>query len=152
MKRILLTESISKNPKSFYNRAKHLYKKEIAIMEVVRPEKINIGRIELLDIKIRSFAIEITFFNVEDNIDFKLSFTDEDGQINKDDLAELYWILFSNPEFQHLTGIYYNGILTAIEIEEDNLSKRYITWDFLGDLVVNCFIGINHGRKHKDDE
>lgn len=121
-------------------------------MEVVRPEKINTGRIELLDIKIRSFAIEITLFNVEDNIDFKISLTDEDGQINKDDLAELYWILFSNPEFQHLTGIYYNGVLTAIVIEEDNLSKRYVTWDFLGDLVVNCLIGINYGRKCKNDE
>ena len=120
--------------------------------EIINPFGVSTKRICINSIKIDSYRIELCFSKYESEEEFNIILTDEDGQVNKNDLANLYWMLFTNPEYQALMGIYYNGVLTALEIKDSHCisdKERYITWDTIGDLVVNCLIGIECGEKQK---
>lgn len=120
--------------------------------EIINPFGISTKRICINSIKIDSYRIELCFSKYESEEESNIILTDEDGQVNKNDLANLYWMLFTNPEYQALMGIYYNGVLTALEIKDSHYisnKERYITWDAIGDLVVNCLIGIEYGEKQK---
>lgn len=126
-------------------------------MVFVDPFAIHVEQIEINEIKVSAWNIELSF-NVRSSEEiFKICFTDEEGQINKEDLAELYWILFTDPEYQKMVGIFYENTLSAISILDDKNNFKYIVWDFLGEAVANCFSGMSYRKikekeKNKDDK
>lgn len=121
-------------------------------MIFVDPSAICAEQIEINEIKISSWNIELSF-NIYDSEEiFKVCFTDEEGLVTKEDLAKLYWILFTNPEYQKMIGIFYKGTLSAISILDDKNNFRYIVWNFLGEAVVNCFIGMSYKESKEKEE
>lgn len=122
---------------------------------------IDPSKIETLDIDINS--IEITPWNTilrflkcetEDEIEREviISFTDEQGNLTEEDIGILYHILFTNPEYQNIVGIFYKNDLVALNVNIIYARWRYITWDDLGVIVVNCLEGIKYQKEKNKNE
>lgn len=121
---------------------------------VIDPSKIKKYRIEINKIEITPYRVDVKIskFNRADQVvDDELWFTDEEGNLTPDEIGELYWILFIDPEYQKIIGIYYNEQLVAFQvITNDNL--HYITWDADGVMVSNCLEGVEYGREMLKNE
>lgn len=121
---------------------------------VIDPSKIKKYRIEINKIEITPYRVDVKIskFKMEDQVvDDKLWFTDEEGNLAPDEIGELYWILFTNPEYQEIIGIYYDELLVAFQvIKNDNL--HYITWNTEGVMVSNCLEGVEYGKEMLKNE
>ena len=121
---------------------------------VIDPSKIKKYRIEINKIEITPYRVDVKIskFNRADQVvDDELWFTDEEGNLTPDEIGELYWILFIDPEYQKIIGIYYNEQLVAFQvITNDNL--HYITWDTDGVMVSNCLEGVEYGKEMLKNE
>lgn len=121
---------------------------------VIDPSKIKKYRIEINKIEITPYRVDVKIskFNRADQVvDDELWFTDEEGNLTPDEIGELYWILFIDPEYQKIIGIYYNEQLVAFQvITNDNL--HYITWDADGVMVSNCLEGVEYGKEMLKNE
>ena len=121
---------------------------------VIDPSKIKKYRIEINKIEITPYRVDVKIskFNRADQVvDDELWFTDEEGNLTPDEIGELYWILFIDPEYQKIIGIYYNEQLVAFQvITNDNL--HYITWDADGVMVSNCLEGVEYGKEMLENE
>lgn len=122
---------------------------------------IDPSKIETLDVDINS--IEITPWNttlrflkceIEDEIEREviISFTDEQGNLTEEDIGILYHILFTNPEYQNIVGVFYKNDLVALNVNIIYARWRYITWDDLGVMVVNCLEGMNYQKEITKNE
>ena len=121
---------------------------------IVDPYKIRKYRVEINKIEVTPYRVDISlskYKKVDQVVDDKLWFTDEEGNLDRTDVAELYWILFTEPEYQKISGIYYNDKLVALWMV-DRDDKSYITWDNLGVLVVNCLEGMNYQKENLKNE
>ena len=116
---------------------------------IVDPYKIKKYRIEINKIEINPYRVDIKiskFKGVDQVVDDELWFTDEEGNLSPDEIGELYWILFTDPEYQKIIGIYYDERIVAFQvIANDNL--HYITWDTDGVMVSNCLEGVEYGKE-----
>lgn len=121
---------------------------------IVDPYKIKKYRIEINKIEITPYRVDIKiskFKGADQVVDDELWFTDEEGNLSPDEIGELYWILFTDPEYQKIIGIYYDKRLVAFQvIANDNL--HYITWDTDGVMVSNCLEGVEYGREMLKNE
>lgn len=121
---------------------------------VIDPSKIKKYRIEINKIEITPYRVDVKIskFNRADQVvDDELWFTDEEGNLTPDEIGELYWILFIDPEYQKIIGIYYDEQLVAFQvITNDNL--HYITWDADGVMVSNCLEGVEYGKEMLKNE
>lgn len=121
---------------------------------VIDPSKIKKYRIEINKIEITPYRVDVKiskFKSVDQVVDDKLWFTDEEGNLTPDEVGELYWILFTDPEYQKIIGIYYDELIVAFQvITNDNL--HYITWDTDGVMVSNCLEGIEYGKEMLQNE
>lgn len=121
---------------------------------VIDPSKIKKHRIEINKIEITPYRVDIKiskYKKVDQVIDDKLWFTDEEGNLAPDEIGELYWILFTDPEYQKIIGIYYDELLVAFQvITNDNL--HYITWNVDGVMVANCLEGLEYGKEMLKNE
>lgn len=121
---------------------------------VIDPSKIKKYRIEINKIEITPYRVDVKIskFNRADQVvDDELWFTDEEGNLTPDEIGELYWILFIDPEYQKIIGIYYNEQLVAFQvITNDDL--HYITWDADGVMVSNCLEGVEYGKEMLKNE
>lgn len=121
---------------------------------VIDPSKIKKYRIEINKIEITPYRVDVKiskFNRVDQVVDDELWFTDEEGNLTPDEIGELYWILFIDPEYQKIIGIYYNEQLVAFQvITNDNL--HYITWDADGVMVSNCLEGVEYGKEMLKNE
>ena len=121
---------------------------------VIDPSKSKKYRIEINKIEITPYRVDVKiskFKRADQVVDDKLWFTDEEGNLAPDEIGELYWILFTNPEYQEIIGIYYDELLVAFQvIKNDNL--HYITWDTEGAMVSNCLEGIEYGKEMLENE
>lgn len=121
---------------------------------VIDPSKIKKYRIEINKIEITPYRVDVKIskFNRADQVvDDELWFTDEEGNLTPDEIGELYWILFIDPEYQKIIGIYYDEQLVAFQvITNDNL--HYITWDTDGVMVSNCLEGVEYGKEMLKNE
>lgn len=121
---------------------------------IIDPSKIKKYRIEINKIEITSYRVDIKiskYKKVDQVIDDKLWFTDEEGNLAPDEIGELYWILFTDPEYQKIIGIYYDELLVAFQvITNDNL--HYITWNVDGVMVANCLEGLEYGKEMLKNE
>lgn len=121
---------------------------------IVDPYKIKKYRIEINKIEITPYRVDIKiskFKRVDQVVDDELWFTDEEGNLSPDEIGELYWILFIDPKYQKIIGIYYDERLVAFQvIANDNL--HYITWDTDGVMVSNCLEGVEYGKEMLKNE
>ena len=121
---------------------------------VIDPSKIKKYRIEINKIEITPYRVDVKiskFNRVDQVVDDELWFTDEEGNLTPDEIGELYWILFIDPEYQKIIGIYYDEQLVAFQvITNDNL--HYITWDADGVVVSNCLEGVEYGKEMLKNE
>ena len=121
---------------------------------IVDLSKIKKYRIEINKIEITPYRVDISLLKykkVDQAVDDSLWFTDEEGNLTPDEIGELYWILFTNPEYQKIIGIYYDERLVAFQvIKNDNL--YYITWDTDGAMVSNCLEGVEYGKEMLKNE
>ena len=121
---------------------------------IVDPYKIKKYRIEINKIEIAPYRVDIKiskFKRVDQVTDEELWFTDEEGNLSPDEIGELYWILFTDPEYQKIIGIYYDERIVAFQvIVNDNL--HYITWDADGVMVSNCLEGVEYGKEMLKNE
>lgn len=121
---------------------------------VIDPSKIKKYRIEINKIEITPYRVDIKISKlkrVDQVVDDELWFTDEEGNLSPDEIGELYWILFTDPEYQKIIGIYYDERLVAFQvIANDNL--HYITWDTDGVMVSNCLEGVEYGKEMLKNE
>lgn len=121
---------------------------------IIDPSKIKKYRIEINKIEITSYRVDIKiskYKKADQVIDDKLWFTDEEGNLAPDEIGELYWILFTDPEYQKIIGIYYDELLVAFQvITNDNL--HYITWNVDGVMVANCLEGLEYGKEMLKNE
>lgn len=121
---------------------------------IVDPYKIKKYRIEINKIEITPYRVDIKiskFKRVDQVVNDELWFTDEEGNLTPDEIGELYWILFINPEYQKIIGIYYDERLVAFQvIANDNL--HYITWDTDGVMVSNCLEGVEYEKEMLKNE
>ncbi len=121
---------------------------------IIDPSKIKKYRIEINKIEITSYRVDIKiskYKKADQVIDDKLWFTDEEGNLAPDEIGELYWILFTDPEYQKIIGIYYDELLVAFQvITNDNL--QYITWNVDGVMVANCLEGLEYGKEMLKNE
>lgn len=121
---------------------------------IVDPYKIKKYRIEINKIEITPYRVDIKiskFKGVDQVVDDELWFTDEEGNLSPDEIREFYWILFIDPEYQKIIGIYYDERLVAFQvIANDNL--HYITWDTDGVMVSNCLEGVEYGKEMLKNE
>ena len=121
---------------------------------VIDPSKIKKYRIEINKIEITPYRVDVKiskFNRVDQVVDDELWFTDEKGNLTPDEIGELYWILFIDPEYQKIIGIYYDEQLVAFQvITNDNL--HYITWDADGVMVSNCLEGVEYGKEMLKNE
>lgn len=119
---------------------------------IVDPSKIKKYRIEINKIEITPYRVDIKiskFKTVDKVVNDELWFTDEEGNLAPDEIEELYWILFTNPEYQKIIGIYYDERLVAFQvITNDNL--HYITWDTDGAIVSNCLEGMEYSKENME--
>ena len=122
---------------------------------IVDPSKIKKYRIEINKIEITPYRVDVKIskFKTADRVvDDELWFTDEEGNLTPDEIAELYWILFTEPEYQKIAGVYYDNKLTALWMINRDDNTGYITWDNLGVLVVNCLEGIKYQKEKSKNE
>lgn len=121
---------------------------------VIDPSKIKKYRIEINKIEITPYRVDVKiskFNRVDQVVDDELWFTDEEGNLTPDEIGEFYWILFIDPEYQKIIGIYYDEQLVAFQvITNDNL--HYITWDADGVMVSNCLEGVEYGKEMLKNE
>lgn len=121
---------------------------------IVDPYKIKKYRIEINKIEIAPYRVDIKiskFKRVDQVTDEELWFTDEEGNLSPDEIGELYWILFTDPEYQKIIGIYYDERIVAFQvIVNDNL--HYITWNADGVMVSNCLEGVEYGKEMLKNE
>lgn len=121
---------------------------------IVDPSKIKKYRIEINKIEIAPYRVDVKIskFNRADQVvDDELWFTDEEGNLSPDEIGELYWILFTDPEYQKIVGIYYDERIVAFQvIVNDDL--HYITWDADGVMVSNCLEGVEYGKEMLKNE
>ena len=121
---------------------------------IVDPSKIKKYRIEINKIEITPYRVDVKIskFKTADRVvDDELWFNDEEGNLTPDEIGELYWILFTHPEYQKIIGIYYDERLVAVQvITNDNL--HYITWDTDGIMVSNCLEGVEYGKEMLKNE
>ena len=121
---------------------------------IIDPSKIKKYRIEINKIEITPYRVDVKiskFNRVDQVVDDELWFTDEEGNLTPDEIGELYWILFIDPEYQKIIGIYYDEQLVAFQvITNDNL--HYITWDADGVMVSNCLEGVEYGKEMLKNE
>ena len=121
---------------------------------IIDPSKIKKYRIEINKIEITPSRVDIKiskFKRVDQVVDDELWFTDEEGNLTPNEIGELYWILFTDPEYQKIIGIYYDERLVAFQvITDDNL--HYITWDTDGVMVSNCLEGVEYGKEMLKNE
>ena len=121
---------------------------------IIDPSKIKKYRIEINKIEITPYRVDVKiskFKRADQVVDDELWFTDEEGNLSPDEIGELYWILFTDPEYQKIIGIYYDEQLVAFQvITNDNL--HYITWDADGVMVSNCLEGVEYGKEMLKNE
>ena len=121
---------------------------------IIDPFKIKKYRIEINKIEITPYRVDISLLKykkVDQAVDDSLWFTDEEGNLTPDEIGELYWILFTHPEYQKIIGIYYDEQLVAFQlITNDDL--HYITWDADGVMVSNCLEGVEYGKEMLKNE
>ena len=121
---------------------------------IVDPYKIKKYRIEINKIEITPYRVDVKiskFKRADQVVNDELWFTDEEGNLTPDEIGELYWILFTDPEYQKIIGIYYDERLVAFQvIANDNL--HYITWDTDGVMVSNCLEGVEYGKEMLKNE
>ena len=121
---------------------------------IIDPFKIKKYRIEINKIEITPYRVDIgllKYKKVDQAVDDSLWFTDEEGNLTPDEIGELYWILFTHPEYQKIIGIYYDEQLVAFQlITNDDL--HYITWDADGVMVSNCLEGVEYGKEMLKNE
>lgn len=121
---------------------------------IIDPSKIKKYRIEINKIEITPYRVDVKiskFNRVDQVVDDELWFTDEEGNLTPDEIGELYWILFIDPEYQKIIGIYYEEQLVAFQVmTNDNL--HYITWDADGVMVSNYLEGVEYGKEMLKNE
>lgn len=121
---------------------------------IVEPSKIKKYRIEINKIEITPYRVDIKiskFKTVDKVVNDELWFTDEEGNLTPDEIGELYWILFTDPEYQKIVGIYYDERIVAFQvIVNDDL--HYITWNANGVMVSNCLEGVEYGKEMLKNE
>lgn len=121
---------------------------------IVDPSKIKKYRIEVNKIEITPYRVDVKiskFKTVDKVVNDELWFTDEEGNLTPDEIGELYWILFTDPEYQKIVGIYYDErIVTFQVIVNDDL--HYITWNANGVMVSNCLEGVEYGKEMLKNE
>lgn len=118
-------------------------------MIMIDPYKIRKYRVEINKIEVAPYRVDISlskYKKVDQVVDDKLWFTDEEGGLTPDEVGELYWTLFADPEYQKIIGIYYNEQLVAFQMMTDMNNLHYITWDTEGMMVANCLEGIEYGK------
>lgn len=121
---------------------------------VIDPSKIKKYRIEINKIEITPYRVDVKiskFNRVDQVVDDELWFTDEEGNLTPDEIGELYWILFTDPEYQKIIGIYYDGRVVAFQVITDD-DLHYITWDADGAMVSNCLEGVEYGKEMLKNE
>lgn len=121
---------------------------------VIDPSKIKLWNIEINSLNISRWRVDMSFTKVYADkcpVSDDISFTDEEGNLDKTDIAELYWILFTEPEYQKILGVYYDNKLTALWMTNRDDNTGYITWDNLGVLVVNCFEGMKYLKENMNE-
>lgn len=121
---------------------------------IIDPSKIKKYRIEINKIEITPYRVDVKIskFKREDQVvNDELWFTNEDGNLTPDEIGELYWILFIDPEYQKIIGIYYDKQLVGFQVmTNDNF--HYITWDADGVMVSNCLEGVEYGKRMLKNE
>ena len=118
---------------------------------IVDPSKIKLWNVEINSLNISRWRVDMSFTKVYADkcpVSDDISFTDEEGNLDKTDIAELYWILFTEPEYQKIVGVYYDNKLTALRMMNRDSNADYITWNNLGVLVVNCLEGMKYSKEN----
>lgn len=124
-------------------------------MIIINPSKIKLWNVEINSLNVSRWRVDMSFTKVYADkcpVSDNISFTDEEGNLDKTDIAELYWILFTEPEYQKIVGVYYDNKLTALRMMNRDNNTDYITWNNLGVLVVNCLEGIKYQKEKSKNE
>ena len=124
-------------------------------MIIINPSKIELWNVEINSLNVSRWRVDMSFTRVYADkcpVSDDISFTDEEGNLDKIDIAELYWILFTEPEYQKILGVYYDNKLTALWMTSRDDNTGYITWDNLGVLVVNCLEGMKYSKESMKNE
>ena len=122
---------------------------------IIDPSKIKLWNVEINSLNVSRWRVDMSFTKVcvdKCPVSDDISFTDEEGNLDKTDIAELYWILFTEPEYQNIIGVYYNNKLIALRRINRGNNADYITWDSLGVLVVNCLEGMKYSKENMKNE
>ena len=122
---------------------------------IIDPSKIKLWNVEINSLNVSRWRVDMSFTKVHADkcsVSDDISFTDEEGNLTPDEIAELYWILFTEPEYQKILGVYYNNKLTALWLTGRDDNTGYITWDNLGVLVVNCLEGMKYSKEKGENE
>ena len=122
---------------------------------IIDPSKIKLWNVEINSLNVSRWRVDMSFTKVcmdKCPVSDDISFTDEEGNLDKTDIAELYWILFTEPEYQKITGVYYDDKLIALRMMNRDNNTDYITWDGLGVLVVNCLEGMKYSKENMKNE
>ena len=122
---------------------------------IIDPSKIKLWNVEINSLNVSRWRVDMSFTKVYADkcpVSDDISFTDEEGNLDKTDIAELYWILFTEPEYQKITGVYYDDKLIALWMMNRDNNTDYITWDGLGVLVVNCLEGMKYSKENMRNE
>ena len=122
---------------------------------VIDPSKIKLWNVEINSLNVSRWRVDMSFTKVcvdKRPVSDDISFTDEEGNLDKTDIAELYWILFTEPEYQNIIGVYYNNKLIALRMINRGNNADYITWDSLGVLVINCLEGMKYSKEKGENE
>ena len=122
---------------------------------VIDPSKIKLWNVEINSLNVSRWRVDMSFTKVYADkcpVSDDISFTDEEGNLDKTDIAELYWILFTEPEYQKIVGVYYDNKLIALWVMNRDNNTDYITWDGLGVLVVNCLEGMKYSKENMKNE
>lgn len=122
---------------------------------IINPSKIKLWNVEINSLNVSRWRVDMSFTKVcadKCPVSDDISFTDEEGNLDKTDIAELYWILFTEPEYQKITGVYYDDKLIALRMMNRDNNTDYITWDGLGVLVVNCLEGMKYSKENMKNE
>ena len=125
------------------------------MINVIDPSKIKLWNVEINSLNVSRWRVDMSFTKVcmdKCPVSDDISFTDEEGNLDKTDIAELYWILFTEPEYQKIVGVYYDNKLIALLMKNRDDSTGYITWDNLGVLVVNCLEGMKYSKESMKNE
>ena len=122
---------------------------------VIDPSKIKLWNVEINSLNVSRWRVDMSLTKVHADkcsVSDDISFTDEEGNLTPDEIAELYWILFTEPEYQKILGVYYDNKLTALLMTSRDDNTGYITWDNLGVLVINCLEGMKYSKEKGENE